>query len=620
MRPPQQAEAALDRFRRRQRPVLADVRQTGRDRRRGQLHLPPRLREMGAKTVYWEMNLRQRVGTPTAPLRPELVDDWADRIFYRAVASTNCARPWMALNEMWGANLPTPWSQTNAQYRANVLSFVRRLSALGARPYLLLSTRPFTDGEAADWWRETALYTTFVRETYVPAPAFHRQGPVLASRNLRRVFRSGITELTEIGVPIQKTGLILGFHTNPRHRRPRRAQAGECVVQPHQAPGPRRQAGLARTALPDDLVVGLGRVGPERSRPRQAGRRLRLALDAQPHALQRPGRGRPRVRQIADRRPAPVPAGRPVQDTVGNVSSRAVAAAAHVTEDREVALSSLFAHVVLTAQMPVTSKELRAAQRTVIASRFGGSTAAYRRALKKVGATRELARSIISDQIRQVRIARRFAVPRASARDRRLSPLGLREARAARRGHTGGPVARTTAARRRDRGQRARSGLRHSGRPHGRDRDRHRHVQGSRTGPNRSARHVPPGSGPLGHRRHAHEVGPRPALRPLADEQADQRPLLHDLSRRPAPRRRDAGADRQPAVPGAPRLGKDALAARPDVDPRAGLELELVDLVPRDLRPADRCRRQLDLDPGPRTRGARSARRIASPPSRSARG
>jgi hypothetical protein len=54
---------------------------------------PARLREMGAKTVYWEMNLRQRVGTPTAPIRPELVEDWADRIFYRAVASTNCARP-----------------------------------------------------------------------------------------------------------------------------------------------------------------------------------------------------------------------------------------------------------------------------------------------------------------------------------------------------------------------------------------------------------------------------------------------------------------------------------------------------------------------------------------------
>ena len=240
---------------------------------------------MGAKTVYWEMNLRQRVGTPTAPIRPELVEDWADRIFYRAVASTNCARPWMALNEMWGANLPTPWSQTNAQYRANVLTFVRRLSALGARPYLLLSTRPFTDGEAGDWWRETALYTTFVRETYVPAPAFHRQGPILASRNLRRVFRSGITELTVDRRAHREDRAHPRLPHEPGHRRPRRAQAGECLVQPHQAPSPGRQAGIAGAAIPDDLVVGMGRVGPERSRPRQAGRRLRVALDAQPDAL-----------------------------------------------------------------------------------------------------------------------------------------------------------------------------------------------------------------------------------------------------------------------------------------------------------------------------------------------
>ena len=39
-----------------------------------------------------------------------------------------------------------------------------------------------------------------------------------------------------------------------------------------------------------------------------------------------------------------------------------------MTGDREVALSSLFAHVVLNAQMPITAQELRAAHRTVIAS------------------------------------------------------------------------------------------------------------------------------------------------------------------------------------------------------------------------------------------------------------
>ncbi|MBA2569256.1 MAG: hypothetical protein H0V11_07915, partial [Actinobacteria bacterium] len=35
----------------------------------------------------------------------------------------------------------------------------------------------------------------------------------------------------------------------------------------------------------------------------------------------------------------------------------------------------------------------------------------YRSALARAGATRELAQSIVSDQVRQVRIARRFAVP-----------------------------------------------------------------------------------------------------------------------------------------------------------------------------------------------------------------
>ena len=35
---------------------------------------PPQIRAMGAKTIYWEMNFRQRVGTPTNPLDPEDVE------------------------------------------------------------------------------------------------------------------------------------------------------------------------------------------------------------------------------------------------------------------------------------------------------------------------------------------------------------------------------------------------------------------------------------------------------------------------------------------------------------------------------------------------------------------
>src|SRR6266545_1336098 len=160
------------------------------------------------------MHLCNRVGTFGNPLDPADVEDWADRVFYRAVAFLACATPWIALNEMWGSNLATPWSPTNAQYRQNVIIFVRHLKALGAHPFLLLSTRPFTDAEAGDWWREAALYTSFVREVYFPAPQIHSRGPILGSRMLRNSFREGVTDLTSIGIPPTKIGLILGFHTN----------------------------------------------------------------------------------------------------------------------------------------------------------------------------------------------------------------------------------------------------------------------------------------------------------------------------------------------------------------------------------------------------------------------
>ena len=378
---------------------------------------PARLRHMGAKTVYWDMNLRQRVGIPTNPLRPEVAEDWADRVFYRAAASSGCARPWIALNEMWGANLPTPWSQSNAQYRANLLIFLRRLSALGGKPFLLLSTRPYTDGDAGDWWRQVALYTTFIREVYVPAPLYHRMGPILASRNLRRVFRAGITDLTSIGVPVEKTGLILGFHTNPgtggrEGLKPASAWFNHIKLQVLAAKQVARE-------LPFKTIWswGWGEWSPSDRDPDKPAAACVWLWTRDPALCNGPsvaGRG-----FSTDRTTGQLQFSRGVQCKTpwGNVSSRAVAAAARVTRDREVALSSVYAHVVLREQMPITRKELQAALRTVIASRFGGSAAAYRRALARAGATRALALSVISDQARQIKVARRFRVPAPSGAD-----------------------------------------------------------------------------------------------------------------------------------------------------------------------------------------------------------
>ena len=56
--------------------------------------------------------------------------------------------------------MASPWMPINAQYRANVLTFVRTLAARGARPFLLVPTKPYGADEALTWWRQVAKVTS----------------------------------------------------------------------------------------------------------------------------------------------------------------------------------------------------------------------------------------------------------------------------------------------------------------------------------------------------------------------------------------------------------------------------------------------------------------------------
>jgi hypothetical protein len=118
---------------------------------------PARLRAAGAQTVYWDMYLNRRVGQPATPANPDTIVGRANSLFDFAAAQSGCEKPIIALNELFGAHLETPWTANNERYRENVLTFVRQLASRGARPFLLISTTPYTGSEqAADWWREEA--------------------------------------------------------------------------------------------------------------------------------------------------------------------------------------------------------------------------------------------------------------------------------------------------------------------------------------------------------------------------------------------------------------------------------------------------------------------------------
>jgi hypothetical protein len=153
--------------------------------------VPPQLRAKGAKTVYFDLYMNNRVGTPSKPADPSVVQARADKLFDTAASSSGCATPLIALNELSGANLPTPWTPTTTQYRANVLALVQRLAERGARPFLLLPRRPYVHDESADeWWRQAAQYADLVPEVYFSGPSVSKQGAVLGSRRLRGTMRT----------------------------------------------------------------------------------------------------------------------------------------------------------------------------------------------------------------------------------------------------------------------------------------------------------------------------------------------------------------------------------------------------------------------------------------------
>ena len=371
---------------------------------------PAQLRALGAQTVYWEMHLRQRVGTPTNPLEPAAVEDWADRVFYRAVASSACATPWIALNEMWGSNLATPWSPTNAQYRQNVIIFVRRLKALGAHPFLLLSTRPFTDVEAGDWWREAALYTDFVREVYFAAPQLSRAGPVLASRTLRNAFRRSITDLTEIGIAPSKVGIFLGFHTSPDRGsrgglKPASAWFNTIKLQVLAVKQVSRE-------IPFETIWSWGWgewVEADRDPDKPAA--ACVYLWTRDHGLcGGPGMAGPRFDPSLTTGQLTLPGGVQCKTPWGQVRSWEISRLTDITADREVAYTSLFARLVLKGYVQIGPADVKAAERAIVLNRFGGSGAAYRRALARAGASQSIARGVIADELRQDRIARRIRV------------------------------------------------------------------------------------------------------------------------------------------------------------------------------------------------------------------
>jgi hypothetical protein len=380
---------------------------------------PPQIRERGAHTVYFDLYLNNRIGTPSAPKPESTIEDRALRLLDLAVRSSGCEKPILALNEMFGANLPTPWSATNAQYRRNLLIFLRVLAERGARPFLLISTKPYTAaGPARDWWLEAARYADIVPEVYFNAPSISKAGAVLGNRRLRAGFRDAIERFTEIGIPTQRLGLMLGFQT-------KRGTGGREGLQPAETwfETVKWQALAAKQVARESGIASVWSWGwaawSDASRDPDKPTAACVYLWARDSSLcdgpAAAGAGfndSTAEGQILLRR------GRQcVLEGRSSIESGQLAAVQRATGDRDVAYTILLARAAEASFGSAPSARVRAAERAVIALRFGGDASAYGAALASAGASSSLARGVLADELRRLQIERALTYRRASSRE-----------------------------------------------------------------------------------------------------------------------------------------------------------------------------------------------------------
>jgi hypothetical protein len=366
---------------------------------------PPQLRAAGAKTVYWDFYLNNRVGRPDRPTDPEVARDWAHRIFLRAQASSACTRPWMALNELFGAHLTTPWTATNAQYRQNVIIFIRTLRELGARPMLLISSRPYTDGEAGQWWREAAHYADLVQEVYYSGKLIHRQGATAGSRTMRRRFREAVKAFTDLGIPAKRVGLMLGFQASNRGTMNAIPWFEHVKMQALAAKQVANETGISSVWSWGWIARNAAQADPDK----EAAACVYL-WTRDPRLCNGPVAAGPGFDTSRTQGQVVLPRGArcTIDDRV--VGRGAVTSLSRVTGNRDVAFSAAYARAVLQGLVDVERGDILAAERAIIAARFRGRRAAYRRALQRGRATEALAREVIADELRQQQMGRRFRV------------------------------------------------------------------------------------------------------------------------------------------------------------------------------------------------------------------
>jgi hypothetical protein len=372
------------------------------------LAIPKSFRDHGAATTYFELHLPELVGQPSDPADPASIDGVAAALFQRASASTGCATPTIALNELFGESAAPPLSPTNTTYRANLLALMKGLHDRGAKPVLFVHGDPNTDGAAGDWWRQVAGVGSIVYEDYFSGVRLDQLGPVLGSRRVREAGRSFVSQFTGIGVPASKLGIALGFHSaltagigGRQGLEPVEAWLRVVKWEALSTAQVAKETGLASIwswgwALfggndPDKLVTA-----------------CTYLWARNPSLCDVPTKAGPAFNTSRTEGQIVLPAAATCTFDGGTLKTVDVDALAAVTHNRRSALSVVFARNVLQTARAVPEQDVLKVESSAI-SRFHGGRRGFLEALTRSHATLPAARALIRDELGRRALAAKLA-------------------------------------------------------------------------------------------------------------------------------------------------------------------------------------------------------------------
>jgi hypothetical protein len=375
------------------------------------------MRTAGAATVYFDLNFKNRVGTTTAPADPSLIPGRVNSFFAFAQQQTGCSTPVIVLNELSGPGLVTPWSDNNAQYRADVLAFVQGLAAKGAHPVLLLPSKPYMGGDALTWWQQVSQSAELVREAYLPAPSTWKLGPVLGNRNLRNFYREAVSDFTSNGIPAGKVGLMISFATTKGFGGRNALQPPEAWYEVAKWQSLAAQQVAKETGISSVWSWGWGEWNAAEQDPDKPYALCTWLWARSPTLCDAPKAIQGLNASLTEGQLSVLGAG--VQCLVGKqtLPTAAIDQLTQLTGDRETAYSALYERLVESAAFPVSTSDVLAAERAVIRQEFRGGRGLYVAALQRAHATVTEARAILADQLRRAKVERYLPAAAPSAAD-----------------------------------------------------------------------------------------------------------------------------------------------------------------------------------------------------------